>query len=152
MKLRRATRSDVPAMLQLIQELATYEKAPNEVTVDPAHFEASGFGPNPVWWAFVVTDDSTTGEPVVGFALYYIRYSTWKGQVMYLEDIIVTEPYRGRGVGKMLMDKLIEEAREKDFKRITWQVLEWNKPAIDFYKKYKAEFDPEWVNVILDLN
>ncbi|MCE2758391.1 MAG: GNAT family N-acetyltransferase, partial [Chitinophagaceae bacterium] len=80
-----------------------------------------------------------------------IRYSTWKGQVMYLEDIIVTANYRGKGIGKMLMDKLIEEARDRGFQRITWQVLEWNEPAIQFYKKYQASFDPEWVNVILDL-
>lgn len=139
-------------MLKLIQELADYEKAPHEVTVDPAHFELSGFGPHPVWWAFVVEDEKLDGSPVVAFALYYIRYSTWKGQVMYLEDIIVTSEYRGKGIGKMLMDKLIEEAREKGFKRITWQVLEWNEPAIGFYKKYNATFDPEWVNVILDLN
>lgn len=139
-------------MLKLIQELADYEKAPHEVTVDPAHFESSGFGPHPVWWAFVVEDEKLDGSPVVGFALYYVRYSTWKGQVMYLEDIIVTSEYRGKGIGKMLMDKLIEEAREKGFKRITWQVLEWNEPAIGFYKKYNATFDPEWVNVILDLN
>ena len=152
MILRKAEKRDVPAMLKLIQELADFEKAPQEVTVDPAHFEASGFGPQPVWWAFVVEDDRLAENPVVGFALYYIRYSTWKGQVMYLEDIIVTSTYRGKGIGKMLMDKLIEEAREKGFKRITWQVLEWNEPAIRFYKKYNAQFDPEWVNVILDLN
>ena len=152
MILRKAERKDIAAMLKLIQELAEYEKAPLEVTVDPAHFEASGFGPQPVWWAFVVEDDRLAENPVVGFALYYIRYSTWKGQVMYLEDIIVTSTYRGKGIGKMLMDKLIEEAKEKGFKRITWQVLEWNEPAIQFYKKYQATFDPEWVNVILDLN
>ncbi|MFZ9240984.1 MAG: GNAT family N-acetyltransferase [Chitinophagaceae bacterium] len=152
MIIRRAERKDISAMLQLIQELAEYEKAPQEVTVDPAHFEASGFGPQPVWWAFVVEDDSQPDSPVVAFALYYIRYSTWKGQVMYLEDIIVTSKYRGKGIGKMLMAKLIEEARDKGFRRITWQVLEWNEPAIQFYKKYQATFDPEWVNVVLDLN
>lgn len=152
MILRKAEKRDISAMLKLIQELADYEKAPHEVTVDPAHFEASGFGPHPVWWAFVVEDEKQEGRPVVGFALYYIRYSTWKGQVMYLEDIIVTAEFRGKGIGKMLMDKLIEEAREKGFKRITWQVLEWNESAIRFYKKYNAAFDPEWVNVTLDLN
>ena len=151
MIIRRAERKDIPAMMQLIHELADFEKAPHEVTVNPAHFEASGFGPQPVWWAFVVEDDSIAEQPVVAFALYYIRYSTWKGQVMYLEDIIVTSAYRGKGIGKMLMDKLIEEAKVKGFKRTTWQVLEWNEPAIEFYKKYQAVFDPEWVNVILDL-
>jgi len=161
MKIRRATREDCPAMLKLIQELAVYEKMPEEVTVDPVHFEESGFGPNPVWWAFVVEEGKVVNveessslklpKPVIAFALYYIRYSTWKGQVMYLEDILVTESMRGRGIGKLLMDRLIEEAREKGFKKITWQVLDWNQPAIDFYKKYDVQFDPTWINVALDL-
>ena len=133
--------------MQLIRELAEYEKAPEEVTVDPRHFEESGFGANPVWWAFVVEGPSTH---IVAFALYYIRYSTWKGQVMYLEDILVTESMRGKGIGKILMDRLMEEAKEKGLKRITWQVLDWNAPAIHFYKKFNARFDPEWVNVVVD--
>jgi len=135
-------------MLELVRELALYEKAPDEVTVDPQHFEESGFGQNPVWWAFVAETDT---KKVVGFALYYIRYSTWKGQVMYLEDILVTESMRGQGIGHQLVDQLIEEAKVKGFKRIVWQVLEWNEPAINFYRKYNAKFDPEWVNVILDI-
>ena len=160
MKIRKATIEDCPGMMQLIRELAEYEKAPEEVTVDPRHFEESGFGANPVWWAFVVEVDdassipSTTSTPstqIVAFALYYIRYSTWKGQVMYLEDILVTESMRGKGIGKLLIERLKEEAREKGFKRITWQVLDWNEPAINFYKKFDAKFDPEWVNVVLDL-
>ena len=148
MKIRKATKEDCPGMMQLIRELAEYEKAPEEVTVDPKHFEESGFGANPVWWAFVVEDTSSN---IVAFALYYIRYSTWKGQVMYLEDILVTESMRGKGIGKMLIERLKEEAREKGFKRITWQVLDWNEPAINFYKKFDAKFDPEWVNVVLDI-
>jgi GNAT superfamily N-acetyltransferase len=148
MRIRKATKEDCPAMLQLIRELAEYEKAPLEVTVDSHHFEESGFGDKPVWWAFVVEDPTSS---IIGFALYYIRYSTWKGQVMYLEDIIVTESMRGKGLGKMLMDRLIEEAKEKGFKRITWQVLDWNEPAINFYKKFNASFDGEWVNVVLDI-
>ena len=135
-------------MLGLVRELAVYEKAPDEVTVDPLHFEESGFGQNPVWWALVAENEAGT---VVGFALYYIRYSTWKGQVMYLEDLLVTEEMRGHGIGRQLVDRLIEEARAKGFRRIVWQVLDWNEPAINFYKKYKASFDPEWVNVTLDL-
>jgi GNAT superfamily N-acetyltransferase len=148
MNIRKAVIADCPAMLELVRELALYEKAPQEVTVDPQHFEESGFGPNPVWWALVAEDESGL---VVGFALYYIRYSTWKGQVMYLEDILVTEKMRGKGIGSMLVDRLIVEARERGFSRIVWQVLEWNEPAINFYKKYNARFDPEWVNVILDI-
>lgn len=147
MKIRKATREDCPGMLQLISELAEYEKAPQEVTVDPKHFEESGFGEKPVWWAFVVEE---TTSNIVAFALYYIRYSTWKGQVMYLEDIIVTESMRGKGIGKLLIERLKEEAQEKGFKRIAWQVLDWNAPAINFYKKFNAKFDPEWVNVTIE--
>lgn len=87
---------------------------------------------------------------VEGFALYYIRYSTWKGQCLYLEDFLVTEKLRGKGAGKLLFERIIEEAKEKGFKRMVWQVLEWNEPAINFYKKYNATLDPEWVNGILD--
>lgn len=148
MNIRRAVKEDCPRLLELIQELAVYEKAPDEVTVTLEHFEASGFGENPVWWAFVAEENGI----VNGFALYYIRYSTWKGQRMYLEDILVTENSRGKGLGKLLMDRLIEEAKEKRFNAIVWQVLEWNEPAINFYKKYNADFDPEWINCSIDLN
>ncbi len=154
--IRRAKKEDCPRLLELITELAIYEKAPDDVTVTLEHFTESGFGNDPVWWAFVATTDQTESDPpspkgegrgeIQGFALYYIRYSTWKGQAMYLEDILVTESARGKGVGKLLFDRLIEEAKEKKFNRIIWQVLEWNEPAINFYKKYNASFDPEWLN------
>ena len=140
--IRRAVKEDCPRLLELIKELAVYERAQNDVTVTLEHFVESGFGKNPVWWTFVAEEDGI----ILGFALYYIRYSTWKGQAMYLEDIIVTESARGKGIGKLLIDRLIIEAREKKFNRIIWQVLEWNEPAINFYKKYYAEFDLEWVN------
>jgi len=142
MKIRRAHREDCPRLLELVKELATYERAPDEVTVSLAHFEESGFGKTPVWWAFVAEDDET----VVGFALYYIRYSTWKGQRMYLEDIMVTQSMRQKGIGGLLFERLIEEAKERNLNGIVWQVLEWNEPAISFYKKYHSTFDNEWVN------
>jgi GNAT superfamily N-acetyltransferase len=141
-KIRKAVRKDCVRMMELIQELATYEKAPDEVTVSLTHFEESGFGPNPVWWAFVAEVQGV----VVGMALYYVRYSTWKGQRMYLEDILVTEDMRGQKIGSLLFDALIIEAKEKGFNGMNWQVLDWNEPAINFYKKYNANFDPEWVN------
>ncbi|MGK2860449.1 MAG: N-acetyltransferase family protein [Chitinophagaceae bacterium] len=140
--IRSAVKEDCPRLLELIQELATYEKAPGEVTVTLNHFEESGFGLSPIWWSFVAEEDNI----ILGFALYYIRYSTWKGQRMYLEDIIVTEKARGRGIGKLLMDRLIAEARGKKFSGMMWQVLEWNEPAINFYKKYEVNFDSEWTN------
>jgi GNAT superfamily N-acetyltransferase len=140
--IRRATREDCPRLLELVKELAEYERAPNEVTVTLEHFTESGFGEKPVWWAFVAEENGI----IQGFALYYIRYSTWKGQAMYLEDILVTQSMRGKGIGRLLFERLIEEAKEKNLHRIVWQVLDWNEPAINFYKKYKTYFDAEWVN------
>ncbi len=141
--IRAATKEDCTAMLQLVHELAVYERAPDEVTVSMEHFIESGFGANPVLWALVAEADGK----VVGFALYYIRYSTWKGQRMYLEDILVTEAWRGKGIGSLLMNELVVIAKAKGFHGINWQVLDWNEPAINFYKKYNTNFDPEWVNV-----
>ena len=145
--IRQAVADDCTRLLELIQELATYENAANEVVVSPGHFKESGFGDKPVWWAFV----AEKADLIVGFSLYYIRYSTWKGQRMYLEDLVVTENMRGKGVGKLLFDALIKEATEKKFSGIAWQVLEWNEPAINFYKKLQASFDAEWVNCSIEL-
>lgn len=146
--LRKAVKEDCPELLELVKELALYEKAPDEVTVTLEHFEESGFGENPVWWAFVTEEN----DSIIGFALYYIRYSTWKGQRMYLEDLIVTEKARGKGVGKLLLNALIVEAKEKKLNGISWQVLDWNEPAINFYKKYyNAKLDGEWINCSIDV-
>lgn len=151
--IRTAVKEDCERLLELINELALYEKAPDEVTVTLAHFIESGFGTNPVWKAFVAASPQSSEEAQViyGFALYYVRYSTWKGQRMYLEDLLVTEQMRCKGVGSMLFDRLIEEAKEKQFNGIVWQVLEWNEPAINFYKKYNASFDGEWVNCSINV-
>jgi GNAT superfamily N-acetyltransferase len=147
-QIRKAESKDCKRMMELIHELAQYEKAPDEVTVEFEHFVNSGFGKNPVWWAYVAeVKDSEAGSRVVGFALYYIRYSTWKGQRMYLEDIIVTESMRGKGIGKLLFEALIKESKEKEFNGMTWQVLDWNESAMRFYKKFKGvQFDESWVN------
>jgi GNAT superfamily N-acetyltransferase len=147
MLIRRAIKEDCARMLELVKELAIYERAPDEVTVTLEHFTESGFGPHPVWWGFVAEENGV----IAGFALYYIRYSTWKGQRMYLEDFIVTDEQRGKGIGKLLFDRLIEEAKEKGFNAIVWQVLKWNEPAINFYKKYNATFDGEWYNCAINV-
>jgi len=143
--IRTAVKADCSRLLELIKELAVYEKAPDEVTVSLEEFENAGFGENPVWKAFVAEENGI----IQGFGLYYIRYSTWKGCRMYLEDLLVTEKMRGKGLGKMIFDRLIEEAKEKNFKGMTWQVLDWNDPAINFYERYNAEFDSGWINVSL---
>jgi GNAT superfamily N-acetyltransferase len=131
--IRKAEKRDCERMMELVRELALYEKAPKEVTVEFNHFVESGFGPNPVWWAYVAEiTNADNSKKIVGFALYYIRYSTWKGQRMYLEDIIVTEKMRGNGIGKKLFEQLFIVCKEKNFKGITWQVLDWNEPSINF--------------------
>ena len=140
--IRKALKEDCPEIMELIKELAVYEKAGGEVTVKFDHFVESGFGSNPVWWSFVATID----DKIVGIALYYVRYSTWKGQRMYLEDIVVNLEYRGHGIGKKLMDAIIVEGKENKFNGIMWQVLDWNEPAINFYKRYDVVFDGEWLN------
>jgi len=144
---RKAIKDDCKQMMKLVHELAIYEKMPQEVTVDFNHFIESGFGSNPVWWAFVAENE----DAVIGFALYYIRFSTWKGQRMYVEDLLVTEKMRGKGIGKLLFNELIKEAKEKNLTGVTWQVLDWNESAINFYKKFgDVQFDAGWLNGTLN--
>lgn len=151
-QIRNAVRSDADAMMLLIKELALFEKALEEVSVSMDHFVESGFGPEPVWWALVAVIPASEDQPeqIIGFALYYIRYSTWKGRRLYLEDLIVNEAWRGKGIGTLLMDALILEAKKNGtFSGMMWQVLDWNEPAIRFYEKYGAQFDGSWINVSL---
>lgn len=145
--IRVASPKDAPVMMQLIRELAVFEKAPDAVTVSEETFIANGFGSQPVWYAYVAEIDKT----VVGFALYYIRYSTWKGPRLYLEDILITEKWRSKGIGRLLFEQLIITAKKKKFGGMTWQVLDWNEDAIRFYKRYEGvKFDSEWINCSLD--
>ena len=141
-EIRLAQKKDCPRLLALVRELAIFENAPDEVSVSLSHFEESGFGDNQVWWGFVAEVDGT----IEGFALCYVRFSTWKGQRLYLEDFYVTEKMRGKGIGKMIFDRVIVEMKEKKFNGMVWQVLEWNEPDIQFYKKYDASFDSGWIN------
>ena len=141
--IRKAVKEDCVRMMELIHELAVYEKEPDAVTVSFEHFVNSGFGDTPIWWAYVAELDGK----VEGFALWYIRYSTWKGQRLYLEDFLVSDKMRGHGIGKLLFDKLIEECKEKKYSGMAWQVLDWNEPAINFYKKYPdVSIDGGWLN------
>lgn len=140
--IRIGTPADIPQVLGLIKELAEYERALNEVTNTVDIMLEDGFGGNPVYGLFV----AERGGEIVGIALHYIRYSTWKGKMLYLEDIVVRESLRGRGIGAMLFEECIRFAKEKNYAGMIWQVLDWNEPAINFYKKYDAELDPEWVN------
>jgi GNAT superfamily N-acetyltransferase len=144
--IRDCVREDVPAMFELIKELALYEKAPEQVTNTVEQMYLDGFGENPIFGSIVSEVD---GE-IVGMALYYYRYSTWKGKRLYLEDLIVSETMRGRGLGEKLLDATIEKARQTSCTGLMWQVLDWNEPAINFYKKFGARFDEEWVNVNID--
>jgi GNAT superfamily N-acetyltransferase len=140
--IRFAVKEDCVRLLELIHELAVYEKAPEEVTVTLDGFEQAGFGESPVWKAFVAEKNGA----IVGFALYYTRYSTWKGCRLYLEDFIVTEKERGNGIGKLLFDAVVKEAREKGYNGMVWQVLDWNEPALNFYNKYNAGLESGWLN------
>lgn len=147
--IRIGTEADLPNILNLIKELATYEKAPDEVEVTLAEMQNWGFGKDKIFDFFVAEDhgaEQSTPHGIVGLALYYYKYSTWKGKCMFLEDIIVTESQRGKGIGKLLFDEIVKVAKQQKVRRLEWQVLEWNTPAIKFYEKYNSTLDAEWIN------
>ena len=140
--LRPGTEADLPRVLALIQELADYERAPHEVTNTLEMMRQDGFGADPIFRFFVLEN----GPDLVGLALYYTAYSTWKGRMLYLEDLVITEAARRGGHGRRLFDAVVQEARRSGAQRLKWQVLDWNEPAIGFYQKLGAQLDGEWLN------
>jgi len=146
MTLRKATAEDVPSILELIHSLAEYEKAPQEVIVTAQDLLDNGFGSHPEFKTIICEDNNE----VVGMALYFYKFSTWKGKVMHLEDLIVKQDMRGRGFGKALLDEIVRIAKQENLKRVDWQVLDWNKPAVDLYESLGAEIQKEWWNCRLE--
>ena len=144
--IRPGRKEDLPQVLELVKELALFERAPDEVTNTVAMMEQDGFGPNPVYGMFV----AEKGNRIIGISIYYYRYSTWKGKRLYLEDIIVTETERGSGIGKKLFERTMKKTLEDNCTGMTWQVLDWNTPAIAFYERFNATFGSEWINCNLE--
>jgi GNAT superfamily N-acetyltransferase len=144
--IRNGRKDDLPRVLELIKELAIYERALDQVSNTVGQMERDGFGDHPIFGFFVA--EGETG--IVGLSLYYFRYSTWKGKRLYLEDIIVTEKERGTGLGKQLFEKTMQFCIDQKCTGMMWQVLDWNEPAINFYKKYNTKIESEWLNCHLD--
>lgn len=147
-EIRQGKREDLKQVFELIKELAEYENGLEQVTNTVEAMERDGFGQSPIFGFFVAQSQ----HKLVGLALYYFRYSTWKGKRLYLEDIVVTRSCRGRGIGKLLFEQIIRKAREEKCTGMMWQVLDWNEPAINFYKKYDTQFDSEWLNCHIDFS
>jgi len=143
---RSGRRDDLPGVLELIKELAEYEKALHEVTNTLDKLQEDGFGKNPSFGFFVAEE----GQIIRGISLFYYRYSTWKGKRLYLEDIVVTGNQRGKGIGKLLFDATMKKALDENCTGMMWQVLNWNETAIEFYKRYNTRFDNEWINCHLE--
>ena len=146
MQIRKATANDMPSVLELIQELATFEKEPDAVVVTVDDLIRDGFSENPLFQCFIAEVD---GE-IIGMALYYYRYSTWKGKTIHLEDLIVKESKRGTGAGFALYKEIIKQGKAENVRRIEWNVLDWNTPAIDFYEKSGAKVLGDWRVVHMD--
>lgn len=146
MIIRKATKNDMPSVLELIQELATFEKEPDAVVVTVDDLVRDGFSENPLFQCFVAEVD---GE-IIGMALYYYRFSTWKGKTIHLEDLIVKESKRGTGAGFALYKEIIKQGKAENVRRIEWNVLDWNTPAIDFYEKSGAKVLGDWRVVHMD--
>ena len=146
MIIRKATKSDMPSVLELIQELATFEKEPDAVVVTVDDLIRDGFSENPLFQCFVAEEENE----IIGMALYYYRFSTWKGKTIHLEDLIVKENKRGTGAGFALYKEIIKQGKAENVRRIEWNVLDWNTPAIDFYEKSGAKVLGDWRVVHMD--
>lgn len=146
-KIQEGNAEDIPALLELIKELALYEKAPEAVINTPQAMLEDGFGKKPIFKFWLAWHQ----DKPVGMAVVYFRYSTWKGKCLYLEDLYIQPDYRNQGIGESFFEVLKQYAQKEHCQRITWQVLEWNKPAIKFYEKLGAKFDAEWVNGFLEI-
>jgi GNAT superfamily N-acetyltransferase len=146
--IRKADKADMPGALALIKELAEYERAAHEVIVTVADLQRDGFGDQPLFGCFVAEKEGK----IIGISIYYWRYSTWKGKRLYLEDIVVSENERGKGAGKLLFDRTMQEAVNEDCSGMMWQVLDWNKPALNFYAKYNARIADDWLNAALEIS
>lgn len=144
--IRKGEKRDLPRVLELIKELAHYEKALDKVTNTIELMELDGFGSDPIYGFFVAENN----EMIVGLSLFYFRYSTWKGRRLYLEDIVVTQNERGKGWGKLLFEETMKFSIETNCTGMMWQVLDWNQPAIEFYKRYDAKLDDQWINCHLE--
>jgi len=138
--IRFATQNDMPRVLELIKELALFEKEPDEVEVTVEDLQKDGFGANPKFKCFVVE----VASRIEGIALVFLRYSTWKGKVLHLEDLIVNQKMRGTGLGTALLNKVVQYAKELGVKRVSWEVLDWNESAISFYEKKGAKVMRDW--------
>lgn len=147
-KIREATKGDMKEVRDLIVELAIFEKEPNAVEVTTEDLQISGFGPNPMFTCFVAEIDAR----IVGMALVYFRFSTWKGKVVHLEDMVVKENMRGQGVGEALYSEVIKYGYSQGVKRIQWDVLSWNEGAIRFYERSGAKVLRDWNVVQMDEN
>ncbi|HNS11806.1 MAG TPA: GNAT family N-acetyltransferase [Bacteroidia bacterium] len=146
--IRKGKKEDLSEVLNLIKELALFEKAPEEVTNTLSKMEEDGFGPKPVFSFFVATLE----DKIIGVALYFTKYSTWKGKGLYLDDLVITESMRGKGLGSKLFKAFIEEAKAMKAQQVHWQVLNWNTPAINFYKKLNASIEDDWLNCKLSFD
>ena len=144
--IRKGLKNDLPAVLNLIKELADYEKSLKEVTITLKDLEKDGFGKHPWYW-FLIAEKN---KIIIGLSFYWIRYSTWKGKFLFLEDFIIKKEYRRSGIGSELFEATIKECHKLKLNGMIWQVLDWNTPAIDFYKKYNANISSDWLNGKLD--